>query len=101
MTEFRKQFEFIDDIFLWRRKHLKNVTFTTENVFTTDLSKADVIYIFLMPKLIDKIEKRVFKESKKNAVIISHGFKVDILEKYLVKKLKRKPFPTYFYKKHI
>jgi SAM-dependent methyltransferase len=83
---------------LTRWQRLKGLKFTTENVLATDMSKADVIYIFLMPKLIKKLEKKLLKEPKKGALIISHGFEIHGLKKFLVKTLERKPFPTYFYR---
>jgi SAM-dependent methyltransferase len=81
-----------------RSQHLKDVTFTKENVLKTDFSKADVIYIFLMPKLIKKFDDRLAKEARKGTLIISHGFTVPALEKKLKKTIEHKPFPTYFYK---
>ncbi len=81
-----------------RRQKLKDIVFTTENVKTTDFSKADVIYIFLMPKLIKTFDKRLLKESKRKTLIISHGFEVHTLFKYRFKTIEHKPFSTYFYK---
>jgi ubiquinone/menaquinone biosynthesis C-methylase UbiE len=85
--------------YLAKRAGLKGITFVKENVLKTDFKKADVIYIFLMPKLIAKFEKRLLKEAKKNTLIISHGFRVDALNKHLIKTIKSKPFSTYFYTK--
>ena len=84
--------------FLAKKQKLSHIEFKTENVLTTDLSRADVIYIFLMPKLITALEKRLLTETKKGVLIISHGFKIDALQKYQIKVLNRKPFSTYFYK---
>ncbi|MCL4364148.1 class I SAM-dependent methyltransferase [Patescibacteria group bacterium] len=76
----------------------KNIDFRTENIFTADLSKADYVYIFLMPKLIEELAKKMDRELKKGAVVISHGFPVKGWEKQLFRKLDVVPFPTYFYK---
>lgn len=77
----------------------KNVLFKVENIFNTDLRKADYIYIFLMPKLIEKLSLKMDKEMKKGVIIISHGFPVKGWERKLFKTLKRVPFPTYYYRK--
>lgn len=80
-----------------KKNGLKNISFTTQNIFDTDLSQADIVYIFLMPKLIESIKPKLKKEIKKKAVVISHGFKIQGWEKYNFKTISHKPFPTYFY----
>lgn len=85
--------------FLSKRSGLKNIEFRTENVKKTDFRKADVIYVFLMPKLIRTFQDRLLKESKKNVLVITHGFNMHSMDKYLVKTIERKPFSTYFYQK--
>lgn len=81
-----------------RFKNLKNTEFRVENIFKTDLSGYDAIYIFLMPKLLVKLKPKLMKEAKKNAVLISHGFKIEGWEKYCYKTLSDDPFNTYFYR---
>jgi SAM-dependent methyltransferase len=84
--------------FYAKNQHLLEIKFIKDNVLTTNFSKADVIYIFLMPKLTEKFQNRLAKEAKKGSLIISHGFKVDSLSKYHQKIIEHKPFSTYFYK---
>lgn len=74
-----------------------NIVFRTENIFNTDLTKADYVYIFLMPKLIEELTPKLDKELKKGAIVISHGFPFKNWQKKLFKKLDRLPFPTYYY----
>ncbi len=76
----------------------KNIEFKVENIFDTDLKKADYVYLFLMPKLIEKLVIKMKKELKKGAIVISHGFPIKGWEKKLYKKLNDNPFPTYYYK---
>ena len=83
---------------LARRKKVNGVTFITKNIFAVNLKKADVVYIFLMPKLIEKLLPKFKREMRKGTILISHGFKVEGLQKRLYKKIDHKPFPTYFYK---
>lgn len=90
-------------LILWARLRakmakVKGIEFRVENLFKTDVSKADIIYLFLMPELLVKLEKKLKKETKKGAVIISHGFKVEGWEKHNFKTIPNKPFPTYYYK---
>ena len=85
--------------FLSKIKSAKNTEFRTQNIFDANISKADVVYLFLMPKLIELIVPKLEKELKKNAVVISHGFKIVKWQNRLSKKIDHKPFPTYFYRK--
>lgn len=83
---------------LAKRSKLKNITFLRQNIFSTDLSEADYIYIFLMPELIVKLLPKFQNELKKGTVIISHGFKIVSWEKKLWKTLPASTFSTYYYK---
>lgn len=85
--------------YLAKMERLGNkAVFKRVNIFKYNLSKADCVYIFLMPELIKKLESKLKKELKKGAMVISHGFKIEGLKKRLVKEVKRVPFPTYYYK---
>lgn len=77
---------------------LKNIVFKRQNFFSTDLSKANVLFLFLLPKALKKLRPKILKECKKGTLIISHGFKIEDWNKYLVKKQNRELFPTYYYK---
>lgn len=76
----------------------KNIDFRVQNIFDVDLKNADYIYLFLMPKLIEKLALKMKKELKKGCIIISHGFPLKGWEKKLYKKLEDRPFSTYYYK---
>ncbi len=89
-------------LILWARviSRLKKIKakFRVDDILSTDeINKADVIYIFLMPELISKLEER-FRGLKKGTLIVSHGFKIDFLSSRLVKKMEDKPFSTFFYR---
>lgn len=75
----------------------KSIVFQRKNIFDVDLTKADYVYIFLMPKLIEELTPKLDKELKKGAIVISHGFPFKSWQKKLFKKLDRVPFPTYYY----
>lgn len=76
----------------------KNIIFKTENIFDTNLTGADYLYLFLMPDLLKKLVPKFDQELKKGTVIISHGFPVSEYNKKLIKRVDRSPFPTYYYR---
>ena len=84
--------------FLAKRQKLSGIEFVKENVFKSDLSEADLLYLFLMPEMLEELRPKFEKELKKGTQIISHGFKIPGLEQKLVKTLTNKPFSTYYYK---
>ena len=83
--------------FLAKRQKLTNIKFISKNIFNYDLSNADVIYIFLMPELIDKLKDKFIMEIHPKTLVMSHGFEIKFWKKYLIKKRDHKPFPTYYY----
>jgi len=85
--------------FLAKIKKINYIEFRQENIYKTDISKADVIYMFLMPKMLEKLKDKLSKEAKKGALIISHGFRIHGWEKILIMKEQRKLFSSFFYKK--
>lgn len=81
-----------------RIKKISNISFQLKNIFKQNLSQATIIYIFLMPDLIEKLKEKLNKELKKNSLVISHGFKIQDWDFRLIKSINVKPFPTYIYK---
>lgn len=80
-----------------RRKKVQNISFEIKSIYDIPLETADVVYLFLMPKMIETLRKN-FGELKKGALIISHGFKIKDWDNKIEKTLARKPFPTYYYR---
>lgn len=80
-----------------RAKTIRNLTFRCSDIRTSDLSQADYIYLFLFPKLIEKLESQLQKSLTNGALIISHGFKIPYLERYLTRELQGISFKTYYY----
>ncbi len=80
-----------------RFKKIDNLQFVNKDIFEVDLAQADVIYLFLMPKLIDKLKVKLKKQTKNRVKIISHGFKINGWESYLYDQISAEPFNTYFY----
>ena len=76
----------------------KKLRLVNENIYKTNLFLYDVIYVFLMPEMLEKLTKKFLNECKRGTLIISHGFKIPGWDARIKKTLSRKPFPTYFYK---
>lgn len=84
--------------FLASRQHLVYVAFLNKNIFDVDFSSADCLYMFLMPETIKKLLPKMEKEIKKDALVISHGFKITGWEKKMAYMIKSEPFSTFYYK---
>ena len=76
----------------------KLVQFRRENIFDTNLKKANIIYLFLFPEVVEKLKEKFLKECATGTLIVSHGFKVKYLEKQKFAELPGKPFTTYYYR---
>ncbi len=79
-------------------KRLKNIKYRRGNFYKADISKADVIFMFLLPKTLKKLRTKLTEESKKGALIISHGFKIEGFDRYLIDLMDDNYYPTYFYR---
>lgn len=76
----------------------KNVSFVKSSLYDYPLGKADYIYLFLYPKLLDNLTKILDKQCKKTCIIISHGFKIPRWDERIYHTIESKPFYTYFYR---
>lgn len=94
----------INPFVLWQAKRkakkmkLSTVRFENKNIFNLPVSGYDVVYLFLMPSLIQKLTSKFKKEAQKNTIFVSHGFKIDGWDKYNYLTLERNPFSTYYYR---
>lgn len=84
--------------FLTKLKKINNIRFIVSNIFDIDLKEYDVVYVFLLPKILEKLSVKLLKELKKGSQVISHGFRIKGLENQLYKTISHEPFPTYFYR---
>lgn len=74
-----------------------NVKFVTKNIYDYPLHKSSVIYLFLMPKMLEKLRPKLENELQKGAIIISLGFKIPGWDKKIVKTILSSPYTTYLY----
>ena len=79
-------------------KKTNNPEFIFADIFKTNLTQANYIYCFLMPKMLDKLKEKFKKELKKGTIVISHGFKIPLWDKKLIFTLKGNKFNTYYYR---
>jgi cyclopropane fatty-acyl-phospholipid synthase-like methyltransferase len=71
--------------------------FEVKNISDVDLKKYDVIFVFLMPKFLQKLETNLTSLTP-GSLLISHGFKIPYLSNFLTDTIDLQPFSTYFYK---
>lgn len=74
----------------------KNIIVKYSNILKVDLSRADIIYCYLLPPLLEKLSIKFQKELKNNTIIISTGFPIDNLK--LVRKLEINSRKFFVYK---
>lgn len=64
---------------LWHKliNRKPNVKFIRRSFFNLHLAPYSVVYIYLFPQLMAKLESKLFRELPKGSIIISHTFKFD------------------------
>ena len=58
----------------FRSRKLKNITFYRQNLFNTNISEADVIFLFLLNRTMSKIVHKYKTEAKTGAYVYSNRF---------------------------
>jgi SAM-dependent methyltransferase len=66
------------------------------NFFKDNLKKADLVFIFLVSAVMEKLGRKLKKELKPGTIVMSYGFKIP--DWNADKILDTKPSKTYFYK---
>ena len=79
-------------------KKLKNIKFENRNIFKQSLTGYNMLYIFLMPKMLAKLAPQLKKEMKPSTLVVSHGFKIPTCDKYITRVVQSHPFDSYFYR---
>jgi hypothetical protein len=75
---------------------LASIEFLRTDLYSFPLNNAHVVYLFLMPRMMDKMALKVKQECGKGTLIISRGFELPNFKK--IHEIETKPFPTYFYR---
>jgi len=77
---------------------LTHIEFENRNIFKQSLAGYDLLYLFLMPKLLAKLAPLLKKEMKPSTLVVSHGFKIPSCDKYITRVIQSHPFDSYFYR---
>lgn len=56
----------------------ERISFKRENFFNTNLSEASVVFVYLVPKTLEKLEEKFKKELKKETRVISFRYKMNL-----------------------
>ncbi len=74
---------FISSILLHSNRVQNKVQIKRKNFFDEDLSPATVIFVYLVPKALERLLPKFEKELKKGTRIVSYRYKINLpLEKY-------------------
>lgn len=65
------------------------------NLFQVNLANADIVYCYLLPKMLTKLYKKLKNELKQGSQLISYGFPIAEVKEY--KKIKVARHAVYFY----
>lgn len=74
----------------------RNIEVRFQNIKDVDLKKADVVYVYLLPKFLDELASKFKRELKPSAELISIGFSINNL--LLIKEEKIGEHRIYIYK---
>lgn len=89
--------------FLVRRLGLSNkIRIFRQNFLNADLNKGDAVFIYLFPKIVQKLASKFSQELKSGVKVISVSFPIESPEKYnlrLIKTGKIDKFTIYLYEK--
>ena len=76
----------------------KDIVFKYKNLFKQDLSDADLVYVFSLPKVLEKkLKQKLEKELKSGARVISYCFFIKGLKPKIVDRPEQKVNPIYLY----
>lgn len=88
-------FEISPIYFLWaklRTLPYKNIEVRFQDIRKVNLSKADVVYVYLLPEFLNKLTPKFKKELRNKTKIISVGFKIPGFQNRLIKINKRRVY---------
>lgn len=58
----------------WRARNLKNLFFYRKDFFTTDISDADIVFVFLLTSTMEKLTSKIKSEMKSGSTVIANRF---------------------------
>lgn len=78
------------------RREKSRIKFIRQNLFETDIKKADLIYVYLIPTMMGKLSEKIRLECRPGTIVISYIFSIPNLT--ISKKLDINGNGIYFYK---
>lgn len=63
-----------------KKKNIKNVEFIRSDFKKVNLADADVVYFYLVPRVIERVMPKLKKELRKGARIVSYKYKMPLRE---------------------
>lgn len=70
---------FVSRLFVRFAKASDKVTIVKSNFFDVDISKATVIFVYLVPKALMRLKKKMLKELKPGTRVVSYQYAIDFL----------------------
>jgi predicted RNA methylase len=71
---------------IWRKKQNKNIKLIRGNFFEKDLSRATILYVYLVPQTLNRLLPKLRRELKKGTPIISYKYEMNLPLKKIDKK---------------
>ncbi len=75
-----------------------SATFQTGNIKNVDYAPYSVIYLYLLPQLIQQITTRILAQTAPGTLVISHWFSIRGWEPYLESTYQGRDFTSYYYR---
>jgi hypothetical protein len=76
-----------------------NLEIKNANLFSTDLSKADVVYIYGLPKIINsRLREKLEKELKPESLVISYAFQIEAWKPIKTNRPTPRDLPIFVYR---
>lgn len=69
----------IAKLLVWTNGLSDRIEIKQENFFHVDISPASVVFVYLVPRVLQKLKPKFFKELKPGTKIISYVYKIDYL----------------------
>jgi len=80
-----------------RFQGIKNLTYIRSDFLKANLAEAQVIFLYLLPRNLPKLQEKIEQECQKGTLIISNSFPLNGWEKKLAKTTKLNHLSAYYY----
>lgn len=77
---------FVSNMLLYSSGVSDKITIKRKNFFDEDLSKATVVFVYLVPKTLNRLKPKFLKELKKGTRVVSYRYEINLPERKYDKK---------------